>query len=437
MALTPRYAELDVTTNFSFLRGGSHAEELVATAKALGLAAIDITDRNTLAELDVTTNFSFLRGGSHAEELVATAKALGLCGNRRHRPQHACRRGARASCRARRSAASNSSSAPPRSRRCAEPACLPNGPRRLRQALPAAHAWPAPRREREMHAPSRRRRRPRRRPHLHRAAPDDFPPLETISNRSSAASSRRWGRKTRLYLAASHSYRGDDRARIEALAQLAARVGLPLVATNAVLYHAAHRRPLQDVLTCIREKCTIHDAGLKLEANAERHLKPPQEMARLFAGHEDALARTIEIADACTFSLDELKYEYPDEPVPRRQDAAIASRRSHLGGRRLALPRRHPREGARHAREGARADRGARLRALFPHRARHRALRPARSTFSARGAARRRTPPSATASPSPMSTRPRSTFCSSASSRRSGRSRPTSTSISSMSGARR
>ena len=124
------------------------------------------------------------------------------------------------------------------------------------------------------------------------------------------------GPRTRLYLAASHSYRGDDRARIASLAQLASRVGLPLVATGAVLYHAAHRRPLQDVLTCIREKCTIHDAGLKLEANAERHLKPPQEMARLFAGHEDALARTVEIADACTFSLDELKYEYPDEPVP-------------------------------------------------------------------------------------------------------------------------
>ena len=137
-----------------------------------------------------------------------------------------------------------------------------------------------------------------------------------ISNLSSVASSWRLGRRTRLYLAASHSYRGDDRARIAALAQLAARAGVSLIATNAVLYHAAHRRPLQDVLTCIREKCTIHDAGLKLEANAERHLKPPQEMARLFTGHEDALARTIEIADACTFSLDELKYEYPDEPVP-------------------------------------------------------------------------------------------------------------------------
>ena len=119
-----------------------------------------------------------------------------------------------------------------------------------------------------------------------------------------------------LYLAARHSYRGDDRARIEALAQLAARADVPLVATGGVLYHAPHRRPLQDVLTCIREKCTLAEAGFRLEANAERHLKPAEEMARLFKGHEDALARTIEIAQRCTFSLDELKYEYPDEPVP-------------------------------------------------------------------------------------------------------------------------
>ena len=83
-----------------------------------------------------------------------------------------------------------------------------------------------------------------------------------------------------------------------------------------MLYHAPHRRSLQDVLTCIREKCTMAEAGFRLEANAERHLKPAEEMARLFRGHEDALARTIEIAQRCTFSLDELKYEYPDEPVP-------------------------------------------------------------------------------------------------------------------------
>ena len=109
------------------------------------------------------------------------------------------------------------------------------------------------------------------------------------------------GTKPRLYLAARHSYRGDDRARISALADLASRAGTPLVATNAALYHAPHRRPLQDVLTCIREKCTISDAGLRLEANAERHVKSAKDMARLFAGHDDALRRTIEIAEALQF----------------------------------------------------------------------------------------------------------------------------------------
>ncbi len=119
-----------------------------------------------------------------------------------------------------------------------------------------------------------------------------------------------------LYLSASHTYRGDDRAHIAALDALGRRCGVPLVATGHVLYHAAHRRPLQDVLTCIREGVRIGEAGLRLAPNAERHLKAPSDMARLFAGHEAALARTIEIAQACTFSLDELRYEYPDEPVP-------------------------------------------------------------------------------------------------------------------------
>ncbi|MEQ1670419.1 MAG: error-prone DNA polymerase [Hyphomicrobium sp.] len=124
-----------------------------------------------------------------------------------------------------------------------------------------------------------------------------------------------------LYLAASNSYRGDDRARIAALATVSQRTGIPLVATNAVLYHAAHRRPLQDILSCVREQTTIGEAGLRLEANAERHLKRPEEMARLFNGYEaaqirTAMARTLEIVEACRFSLDELVYEYPDEPVP-------------------------------------------------------------------------------------------------------------------------
>ena len=113
----------------------------------------------------------------------------------------------------------------------------------------------------------------------------------------------------RLFLAASHFYRGDDRTRLAQLASL----GVPLVATNDVHYHIPQRRPLQDVLTCVREKCTIDEAGFRLVANAERHLKPPAEMARLFHDYPEAIVNTLRIADACRFSLDELRYEYPDE----------------------------------------------------------------------------------------------------------------------------
>src|SRR5205823_466312 len=100
------------------------------------------------------------------------------------------------------------------------------------------------------------------------------------------------------------------------LAAIAEETGLPLLATNDVLYHVPERRPLQDVVTCIREHCTISEAGFRLAAHAERHLKPAAEMARLFRGHEDALARTLEIVARCRFSLKELQYEYPEEPVP-------------------------------------------------------------------------------------------------------------------------
>jgi error-prone DNA polymerase len=98
-------------------------------------------------------------------------------------------------------------------------------------------------------------------------------------------------------------------------------MGTPLVAVNDVHYHAPERRTLADVVTCIREKCTIAEAGLRLSINAERHLKSPAEMARLFAAFPGAVARTITIADACRFSLGELRYEYPDEPVPEGKTA--------------------------------------------------------------------------------------------------------------------
>ncbi len=91
---------------------------------------------------------------------------------------------------------------------------------------------------------------------------------------------------------------------------------MPLLATNEVLYHHPARRPLQDVLTCIREKTTIEAIGRRLEANAERHLKPADEMARLFRDFPDAIAETLRFAERIVFSLDQLKYQYPDEPVP-------------------------------------------------------------------------------------------------------------------------
>jgi error-prone DNA polymerase len=119
-----------------------------------------------------------------------------------------------------------------------------------------------------------------------------------------------------VWLAASLFHRGDDRRRLARLQRIAADARVPLIATNDVLYHDHGRRVLQDVLSCIREKTTIETAGRRLEAHAERHLKPAAEMARLFRDYPQAIAETIRFADRISFSLEQLKYQYPDEPVP-------------------------------------------------------------------------------------------------------------------------
>jgi error-prone DNA polymerase len=116
----------------------------------------------------------------------------------------------------------------------------------------------------------------------------------------------------RAYLAASRRYRGDDASRLRAMTELP----LPMVATSDVLYHLPDRRPLQDVMTCIRLGCRIDQAGLALQPNAERHLKSPREMARLFLEYPDAVLRTQDIVERCRFSLEELAYEYPEELIP-------------------------------------------------------------------------------------------------------------------------
>ncbi|QIB34364.1 error-prone DNA polymerase [Ancylobacter pratisalsi] len=119
-----------------------------------------------------------------------------------------------------------------------------------------------------------------------------------------------------LWLGAAMTRRGDDRARLARLKVLSRRAGVPLIATNDVLYHHPDQRDLQDVLSCIREGTTLEAAGRRLEANAERHLKPPAEMARLFHDAPEAVEQARDFLARIDFSLGELKYEYPEEPVP-------------------------------------------------------------------------------------------------------------------------
>ena len=117
----------------------------------------------------------------------------------------------------------------------------------------------------------------------------------------------------RAYLALTLRRRPNDALRLHQLAALATVADVPTVATNDVLYHHPARRILQDVVTCVRHNCSIDELGFRRERFADHHLRSPAEMVRLFPLHLDAVARTIEIVERCTFSLDELAYQYPHE----------------------------------------------------------------------------------------------------------------------------
>ena len=264
------YAELAVTTNFSFLRGASHAEELVQCAAALGLRAIGVADRNTLA-------------GVVRAHVAAKAAGLKLLVGARLAPEDgpdilAYPVDRPAYGRLSRLLSEGKLRAEKGSCRILMEDILAASEGQMLIVLPPEPLTSAFR--------------------------------EALERVAVAAPGRAW-------LGARYTYSGRNREHLGRLAELAAETGAPLVAINDVLYHAPERRPLQDVMTCIREHCTIDTAGYRLEANAERHLKSPKEMARLFSGFEPALGRTLEIAERCTFSLDELSYEYPDEPVPQ------------------------------------------------------------------------------------------------------------------------
>ncbi|HEY4275235.1 MAG TPA: error-prone DNA polymerase, partial [Rhizomicrobium sp.] len=141
-----------------------------------------------------------------------------------------------------------------------------------------------------------------------------------------------------VWLAASMLYTGEDRRRVRDLQALAQDTGARLIATNDTLYHHTDQRELQDVVTCIREHTTLTAAGRRLEANAERHLKPRTEMARLFRNIPGAVAETVRFADRIHFSLDQIKQNYPHEPVPPGKTAD-----EHLRDlTRVGLKRRYP-----------------------------------------------------------------------------------------------
>ena len=271
----PAYAEIGITTNFSFLRGGSHPQDYVHRASELRLPAIGIADRNTLA---------------------GVVRAYSELGN----PELACR-----------------------------PRLLIGTRLVFNDGTPDILAYP---RDRDAYGRLcqllTRGKRAAAKGECHLglgdlmdfndgqllalALPHRFETTKAFRLLARLRESRAGG----VWLAASLLHRGDDARRLARLQRIAAAARVPLIATNEVLYHHPERRALQDVLTCIRKKTTIDRAGRRLEANAERHLKPAGEMARLFRDAPEAVVETMRFARRITFSLDQLQYSYPDEPVP-------------------------------------------------------------------------------------------------------------------------
>jgi error-prone DNA polymerase len=264
------YAELAVTTNFSFLRGASHPEEMVIAAEQLGLAAIGIADRNSFA--GVVRAYGEWKKRKTIKLVVGT-RLVTIDGF--------------------------------------EVLTYPKNRQaygRLCQLLT------------EGNLKAKKGQCKLTFEQILGVSEDQIfivmPPEKLLEDFASRLSTLVRAAPGRTFLAGTHYYHGDEPRRLGLLAELGERLGASLVAVNDVHYHAPERRPLADVVTCIREKCTIAEAGFRLAANAERHLKAPEEMARLFKKFPDAIARTVAIAAACTFSLGELKNEYPDEPVP-------------------------------------------------------------------------------------------------------------------------
>jgi len=266
------YVELQITSNFSFLRGASHADELVEQAAAFGYKKIAITDRNTLAGI---------------------VRAHAACKDKEIKIIPACRLDL---------LDGPSLLAYPTNKNAYSRLSRLLTTGNLRAEKGECHLY---KKDVYEHAEGIKFVTiPPNSLNKHFYFEDDF---KTQLKEYKEALGRD------LYLAATWFYHGDDSKRLFRLSQLSKEFDISLVATNDVHYHNRERRQLQDILTCVREKCTIHTAGFKLLQNAERHLKEQSEMERLFMLYPEAIARTEEIAEVCQFSLNELKYVYPTE----------------------------------------------------------------------------------------------------------------------------
>ena len=384
------YAELHALSNFSFLRGASHPEELVAQAKDLNYRGLALTDECSLAgvvrahvaakehglPLIIGTELNCLDG----LKLVALATDRASYGAM-----------SRLISRARRASAKGSYALARTDLENALDGCLIIWlPRTGRVLAPGQEA------------------------------------------------DGRWLRERfagRLWIGVELLTGGFDTRRLELLETLGKTLELPRVAAGDVHMHRRSRRALQDVLTAIRLNTPLQAAGYAVFPNGERCLRPLQRLRELYPA--PLLAQTLEIAERCTFKLDELRYEYPEEIVP-----AGATPTSHLrelteqgcsaamaGGRAAGRAREH--------RTRIAFDRRAQIRAVLSDRARRRSSMRARREYSARAAVPRPTPPSVIACGSPKWILRAWPCCSSASFPRSATSRPISTWISSTSGAKR
>ena len=267
-----RYAELQVTSHFSFLRGASSAEELFAQAHACGIEALGIVDRNSLAgivrahEVARTTGIRLVVGCR-----LDLADGMSILVYPTDRPAY--------------------------SRLCR---MLSVGKKHGGKAKCVLH-WD----DVAAYAEGL----------VAVLVPDEADDLTALHIRR-----LRDAFPGSAYLALTLRRRPNDQLRLYELSQMAQVLRVPTVVTNDVLFHEPSRRMLQDVVTCIRHGVTIDQLGHRRERHADRYLKPADEMHRLFSRYPEALARTIEIADRCRFSLDELKYQYPEE----RDDPSIS-----------------------------------------------------------------------------------------------------------------